>query len=135
MIEIPSDGELKLSYPAKLFEPYVVMYWTVTVIKGAKTGNRVSKEIIHFLTYCNSVTILVVEIDIPLLTVSVPDKFFFERINLNDDIKIDIDYYKPPDLAFYSLIFIYEYEVVASKKFDYISFKFKIWDIYSDFTR
>ena len=78
---------------------------------------------------------MVVEIDIPLLTVTVPEKFFFERINLNDDIKIDIDYYKPPDLAFYSLIFIYQYEVVATRKFDYITFRFKIWDIYSDFTR
>ena len=109
------------------------------MVKGEKTGNivilmtfRLKKNI---LNNCNSITILVVEIDIPLLTVSVPEKFFFERINLNDDIKIDIDYYKPPDLAFYSLIFIYQYEVVASRKFDYISFRFKIWDIYSDFSR
>ena len=110
------------------------------MVKGEKTGNIVIEGsylmIINFFwNNCNSITILIVEIDIPLLTVTVPEKFFFERINLNDDIKIDIDYYKPPDLAFYSLIFIYQYEVVATRKFDYITFRFKIWDIYSDFTR
>lgn len=78
---------------------------------------------------------MIVEIDIPLLTVSVPEKVYTRSINLNDDLQIDIDYYKPPDLAFYSLIYIYNFEIVATRQFDYTSFKFKIWDLYSNFDR
>jgi hypothetical protein len=31
------------------------------------------------------------------------------------------------------LIYLYKFEIVATKRFDYISFRFKIWDIFSNF--
>ncbi len=43
---------------------------------------------------------------------------------------MDIQYYKSPDEAFYSLILLYNLEIVATKVFEYTSFKFRIWDIY-----
>lgn len=48
---------------------------------------------------------------------------------MNDDLQIDIEYYKSPDEAFYSLIFLYKFEITATQKFEYTSFKFKIWDL------
>ena len=38
LIDIPNNGELNIAYAPKLFEPYVVMSWTVTMVKGEKTG-------------------------------------------------------------------------------------------------
>ena len=62
-----------------------------------------------------------------------PDTFSTKKINLNDDLQINISYYKSPDEAFYSLIYLYKFDIVATKKFNYTSFRFKIWDMFSDF--
>ncbi len=32
-----------------------------------------------------------------------------------------------------SLAYIYNFDIVSSKKFDYTTFKFKIWDMFSNF--
>lgn len=34
---------------------------------------------------------------------------------------------------FFSLIFIYDFSVVATKSFEYKSFSFRIWDLFDDF--
>ncbi len=34
-----------------------------------------------------------------------------------------------------SLAYIYKFDIVSSKKFDYTAFKFKIWDLFSDFNQ
>jgi hypothetical protein len=77
--------------------------------------------------------IVILETDLPLLIVKIPEILITSKVNLNDDIQIDITYYKSPDDAFYSLIYLYMFEIVATKRFDYISFRFKIWDIFSNF--
>lgn len=46
---------------------------------------------------------------------------------------MNISYYKPPDEAFYSLIFLYRYDIVTTKHYDYTTFKFKIWDLFNNF--
>ena len=50
-------------------------------------------------------------------------------MNKNDDLSIEIDYKGNPDDVFFSLIFMYDFELVATKKFDYSTFSFKIWDL------
>lgn len=45
------------------------------------------------------------------------------------DINFDGDYNE----VFISLIFLYKYEVVATKSFDFPSFAFKIWDHFNNF--
>ncbi len=54
-------------------------------------------------------------------------------MNLNDDIQIDINYEENPDDAFISLILFYKFEIKKTKSYNYISFKFKIWDLFTDF--
>ena len=76
---------------------------------------------------------MVLESDLPLLNVSVPDKFSTKKINLNDDLQINISYYKSPDEVFYSLLYIYKFDIVATKKFKFTSFRFKIWDMFNNF--
>ena len=73
------------------------------------------------------------EINLPALAVYYPESILLNKVNINDDLKFDIEYYKSPDEAFYSLIMFYELNIVSTKRFEFTSFKFKIWDLFSDF--
>ncbi len=44
-----------------------------------------------------------------------------------------IQYSGNPDDVFFSLVFIYNYDIVATKSFQYTTFAFKIWDLFSNF--
>ena len=55
------------------------------------------------------------------------------KINLNDDIKINIIYDGDPDTVFFSIIYMYNYEIVAIRQFFYISFVIRIWDSFNNF--
>jgi hypothetical protein len=61
--------------------------------------------------------IVVVETDLPLLTVIVPSNMISSTINKNDDLQIEIVYSGNPDDVYFSLIFIYNYDIVATKTF------------------
>ncbi len=65
-----------------------------------------------------------------MLIVSVPTDLLTQKINLNDDISVSIDYAGNPDEVYFSLIYIYKFSVVATKTFSYTAFAFKIWDLY-----
>lgn len=54
------------------------------------------------------------------------------RINMNDDIAIEISYPKDPDEVFTSLMVLYDFELVATKILEYTKFSFRIMDLYSD---
>lgn len=59
------------------------------------------------------------EQDIPLLSVNIPETVVNSKINKNDDIEVSIKYDGNPDNAFYSLVLIYKFDIVASKSFYY----------------
>ncbi len=61
--------------------------------------------------------IIVVETDLPLLIVNVPENMISSAININDDLQIQIIYSGNPDNLDFSLIFIYNYDIVATKTF------------------
>lgn len=48
-----------------------------------------------------------------------PEYMLNHKINKNDDIEVSIDYSGNVDEAFYSLILIYKYDVVATKSYNY----------------
>ncbi len=77
--------------------------------------------------------IIVTETDLPQLTVTIPENLQIQKVNLNDDIQIDINYEENPDDAFINLILFYKLEIIKTKSYNYISFKFKIWDLFNDF--
>ena len=55
---------------------------------------------------------IVLEIDIPLLMVNIPEFVMNKKINLNDDIKVDINCEENPDNGLFNLILLYNYEIV-----------------------
>ena len=69
-----------------------------------------------------------------MLKIKYPENMLSSPLNTNDDIQIDALYNKDPDEIFISLMFIYNYDIVAVKKCQFSSFKFKLWDIYSNFS-
>ena len=55
------------------------------------------------------------------------------KINKNDDILVTIKYDKNPDDVLFSLIIFYNFNIVATKAFQYIEYNFKIWDLFNNF--
>ena len=47
---------------------------------------------------------------------------------------MNVTYAGNPDDVYFALIFIYNYDIVATKSFSYTQFAFKIWDLYTNFT-
>ena len=80
-----------------------------------------------------SAIILVVELDIKPLLVSYPEQIFLSKINKNDDLQLDIEYDGDPDQYSLFLSLFYKLEVVATKKQNFTSFAFQIWDLFSAF--
>ncbi len=60
---------------------------------------------------------MIVETDLPLLLVNVPANMLTSKINKNDDLQIEIIYSGNPDDVYFSLVFIYNYDIVATKTF------------------
>lgn len=71
----------------------------------------------------------------PDLSVHIPDSIRTSLVNINDDIKIDINYGKDVDKAIFNMIIVFNFDNIGIKQFSYTSFKFKIWDIASAFDR
>ena len=109
-----------LNFPKKIFEPYNSYLF---MIEGEKEG----------ISKIGQVVIIIVETNLPMLSVNVPENFLNEKLNKNDDLQIDITYDGNPDDVFFSLIFMYDYDIVATKEFEYTSFSFRIWDLFNDF--
>lgn len=74
--------------------------------------------------------IIIVENDLPLLTVEIPERNLLQKININENIQIDIDYNGDADSLFYTLIIMYKFEVVATKEYEFTSFQFRIWELF-----
>jgi len=55
-----------------------------------------------------------------------------KKINMNEEISINLNYTgTSPDTLFYAGVFIYDYDVVAAMSFEFLQFKFKIWNHFS----
>jgi len=78
--------------------------------------------------------IIIVETDLPVLTVNMPQNIVTQKINKNDELQVDITYAGNPDDAFYSLIFFYNFDIVATHSYEYTSFAFRIWDHFNNFS-
>lgn len=67
------------------------------------------------------------------MEVQVPNNLLTQKINKNDDLKVDIVFDDNPDDVFFSLILFYQLDVVATKSFAFTTFAFRIWDLFNDF--
>jgi hypothetical protein len=77
--------------------------------------------------------IIIVETDIPVLIVSIPNNLLTSKINKNDDLSISVNFTGDVDQVFFALIFTYNLNVVATRAYSYPVFAFKIWDLFNDF--
>jgi hypothetical protein len=82
--------------PERFFAPYNTIYFSLSAEKSSVNKTAATIQIIIML-----------EQDIPVLTTTIPTAILGKRVNMNTDIQVDIDYIKPPDQAYYSLIFFY----------------------------
>lgn len=62
-----------------------------------------------------------------------PEKVLSEKINLNDNIQIEVDYSGNPNNVYFSIVLLYKLEIVATKSYSYKNFALKIWDLFNDF--
>ena len=69
-----------------------------------------TKEVPPKLTQAQ-VIVVVLETNVPLLTVGYPDSIKNTLININNDITLGIDYEKPPDQVFLAVLIVYKFEV------------------------
>jgi hypothetical protein len=68
--------------------------------------------------------IVIIELDIPYLSIGFPNTIVNKKINLNDEIYFSVNYSKNPDEVYYSLICFYNFELVATNHFKYTIFRF-----------
>ena len=68
----------------------------------------------------------------PLL-INFPELIYTSKINKNDDLQIDVTYEGNPDEYSLFLIVFYNLDIVATKKQNFTSFAFQIWDLFSEF--
>jgi hypothetical protein len=75
-----------------------------------------------------------VEMDLPLLTVTVPAGYVNRRVNLNEVLQFNItpDASQDPDQLRYATTIIYDFDPVAVFRFEYLRLQFKIWDFFSN---
>ena len=76
---------------------------------------------------------MIVELDVKVLIVSYPQQVYLAKINKNDDLQIDVEYSGDPDEYSLYLILFYKLEIVATKRQNFTSFAFQIWDLFSAF--
>ena len=62
-----------------------------------------------------------------------PQQVYLSKINKNDDLQVDIDYNGDPDQYSLFLTLFYKLEIVATKKQNFTSFAFAVWDLFSSF--
>ncbi len=87
------------------------------------------------VTNYDEASVIITEIDLPALAVDVPLAISQRRINLNEEIIFRLNYTgNSPDNIFYAGALVYDYDVVATMIFQYLDFKFKIWDYFNNFT-
>ena len=110
------------SFEAKILQPYSTLRFYLTGDKAA--ANKTTKD---------EAIIMIVELDIEPLQIKFPDNIYVSKINKNDDLQIDVTYGNNPDDYSLFLIIFYKLDIVATKKQNFTSFAFQVWDLFSEF--
>jgi hypothetical protein len=78
--------------------------------------------------------IIVVEMDLPLLTTTVPPGMLGRGVNLNEILQFNItpDASQDPDQLRYAASILYDFDAKAVFRFEYLRLQFKIWDYFVD---
>ena len=113
---------LQQRFEPRLLQPYTALRF---ILRGEKTSANKSKE--------TAAIIIVVELSIQPLVVNYPNQIYLAKLNKNDDLQVDISYEGDPDQYSLFLSLFYKLEVVATKKQNFTSFSFQIWDLFSSF--
>lgn len=72
---------------------------------------------------------MISELDLPQLAVDLPPSILTDKININQEVYINLTYPNAnPDKLFYSCALIYDFNVVATIVFKYLTFRIKLWD-------
>jgi len=115
----------QVSIPKRTFNPYSFLLLN---LQGSKDSRSASS-----LIY-----VIFGEFDLPPLTaiVSVIDPYS-QMINLDEEILVTLQYDSSvnTDILSYSGTLTYNDDTVGVISFDYVSLRFRLWDIYSGFDR
>jgi len=111
--------------PKRTFNPYTIIR---LILFGSKDSRSAQ----------SSINIIFEEFDLPPVTtiVSVIDPFS-KTINLDEEVFVTLQYDPSvnPDILSYSGTLTYNDGTVGIIRFDYVSLRFRLWDIYSGFDR
>ena len=83
--------------------------------------------------YIFNAIIILVEIDIPILTVSYPESYTNSLVNMNQllTFTLQLAENQDPDFLDLSVAIVYNYDVMKTIKFNSITFSCRIWDAFS----
>ena len=65
-----------------------------------------------------------IETNLPSPNISIPNLIYKNKFNLDENIKVNVNYNKSSDEIYYSLVLFYKYKKVAVKNFYYSTFRF-----------
>ena len=124
MLSLSSSGS-QASIPKRTFNPYTFIQLN---LHGSKDSRSAS----------SSIYVIFEEFDLPPVTaiVSVIDPFS-QTINLDEEVFVTLRYNSSvnTDILSYSGTLTYNDDTAGVISFDYISLRFRLWDIYSGFDR
>ncbi|EAR92311.2 Serine/Threonine kinase domain protein (macronuclear) [Tetrahymena thermophila SB210] len=114
------QGASSIAFPAKTFQPYTIIQFTVVGQKDSRQSN--------FTTTC-----IFTELDIPPLNIFTATHIN-GKINLNDDLNFQINYGEnvSSDYLSYAGAILYDNNPVAAIKFDYFQIRFRIWNYFQN---
>ncbi|EAR82024.2 REJ domain protein (macronuclear) [Tetrahymena thermophila SB210] len=114
------QGSSSITFPAKTFQPYTIIQFTVFGQKDSRQSN--------FTTTC-----ILTELDIPPLNL-ITAIHINRKINLNDDLNFQINYGEnvSSDYLSYAGAILYDNNPVAAIKFDYFQIRFRIWNYFQN---
>lgn len=72
---------------------------------------------------------VIVEIDLPTLSVSYPTRLLKNRLNLNDLLEIVSSIDVDPDKVLFSAAVIYDFETKVIVNFEYFTFRLTLWNL------
>ncbi|EAR88707.2 REJ domain protein (macronuclear) [Tetrahymena thermophila SB210] len=115
------QGFSSITFPAKTFQPYTIIQFTVVGQKDSRLSN--------FTTTC-----IFTELDIPALNILFTAASTNRKINLNDDLNFQIIYDEnaSSDYLSYAGAILYDNNPVAAIKFDYFRVRFRIWNYFQN---
>ena len=117
-----NQTNLTQSFEAKVLQPYSTLQFKLEGVKSTSPEKQGSDTVI----------IMIVELGVKPVSITYPEMIYLSKVNKNDDLQVDIDYDGDPDDYSLFLIIFYQLDIVATKKQNFTSFAFQIWDLFSD---